>query len=160
MGKVTKMKRALKTWTTDVTEFSYVLNEQEEFHITNKGQLIQHNRDEIDNLRRWGTIDQDEKFIHSFFLPCLASYHTTDYVRWAFEELYPDKDFDLEFETDQPGVFQRILELGYGDIEDKARELKLNALTKILDELGYKLDFIEKPTKLNSPVEYIVTVEK
>ena len=141
-NKILHFKRRIKTG-MDKDTFFFLINEQHPFKITNKGSLL--NDDElIETHRELGTIEQDEEVIHEFYIPTLSPFHTTDYVRLAFEELYPDKDFDGVFKTEQPGVFVRIRESEYSGIEQRASELKFEALEEALDNLGYKLVF-EKP---------------
>lgn len=141
MTEPIKTKKPLYVvWAQNEEELSLSLDPQQEFHITNKHKLIQGD-EQVDDLRRWNAIDGDEEFIHSFYLPMMAPHHTTDYYRWAFNELYPDKDFDKEFETDKPGVVERIRESKYSGIETKAEELKLRKLTDKVAELGYQLQF-------------------
>lgn len=144
MEDLVKFKKPLRTWAPNEEDLSFSLNEQHEFAITNKGQLL-HNEDfdemYLEDLRRWETIEADEKIVHTFYLPALSHGHTTDYLRWACEELYPEVDFDVEFETDRPGVVQRIRESEYADIEDKAPQMKLQVLKEKIEELGYELVF-------------------
>jgi hypothetical protein len=133
------MKKSVEAWTKNRDDLMLQINEQDEFAITDRGRLLAKNC--YESMEQFNEqLEEGEQIIERFFLPVLAIYHTTDYLRFAFDELYPDKDFDATFETDQPGVVDRIRELGYGGIEDKARELRFEALEEKLDELGYKLE--------------------
>jgi len=132
----TKELKPLKTWASDEEDLSFSLNESEEYHITNKG-----------NLRALGPYidetwwEKGETSIYSFFLPSLAPHHTTDYLRWYCEEHHPEVNFDKEFETWSPGVFARYQErFGY-DYEDEVCKMKLDALKDEIKKCGYRLSF-------------------
>ena len=74
-----------------------------------------------------------------FLIYSLSLYHTTDWLRLFCEEHHPEINFDMEFETDQPGVFDRYREkFGY-DYEEWGRQEIFNRLEKSLSEKGYSL---------------------
>jgi len=139
---VVNFRRPLKV-NMDEETFTFSLNENLPFKITSKGKLI-HGDDCVEDLRRWETIDKDETFIHEVWLPALCHYHTTDYLRFAFEKKYPDKDFESEFDYHTPGVIKRIRESEFSDLEEDARKLKLERLKEEIDKLGYRLVFEKK----------------
>lgn len=141
MAKVVEPKKPLRTWASNEVDLGLSLCMQEEFQITNKGQLLQLADATLEDYLRWGNVDEGEDIIQTFYLPMLATYHPTDYLRWACEELYPEIDFDSEFETDRPRVGERIQKSEYADIFYKACQLKVKSLKEKLDELGYKLVF-------------------
>lgn len=65
--------------------------------------------------------------------------HTTDWLRLFCTEHHPEVDFDVEFETNQPGIFGRYNDkYGYDYVEYVNQEI-YNRLKQALADKGYKL---------------------
>ena len=134
--------KPLTTWADTEEELGFSLSENDEYLITNKGRLVALSPyASTEDLQESGDLEPNEEILHKFYLPSLISYHTTDYLRWACEELHPEVDFDREFRTDEPGVFARYQErFGY-DYEEDVHRMKSDSLKERLKELGYELVF-------------------
>ena len=93
--------------------------------------------DELVDLGPYSDVKKEIKA--KFPIYGLAAYHTTDYLRFFCEEHHPEIDFDKEFETDKPGVFDRYNEkFGY-DFEEWVQQKIYNKVKEELAKLGYTL---------------------
>ena len=86
--------------------------------------------------------DDSQYHIKDDFVFCgLATYHTTDWLRFFCNEHHPEVNFDKEFETNTPGVYARYQERFGHDYEEAVAEMQYNALEKELNKIGYELHF-------------------
>jgi hypothetical protein len=83
--------------------------------------------------------DPDYDVMDEFMFCGLCSYHTTDWLRFFCDEYHPEIDFDKEFETDKPGVFDRYSEKFGHDYEEWVQQKIFNRLKEELSKKGYSL---------------------
>jgi len=86
--------------------------------------------------------DYDDKIYEvrdRFLIYGLSVYHTTDWLRFFCDEHHPEIDFDTEFETDRPGVFEKYQEKFGHDFEEWCQQEIFNRLKEALSEKGYSL---------------------
>jgi hypothetical protein len=82
-------------------------------------------------------MDNDIK--ERFFFVGLVPKYTCDWLKSFCEEHHPEINFEEEFETDKPGVFERYQDkFGY-DYLKVVRQNKYNKLNEELGKKGYEL---------------------
>jgi hypothetical protein len=123
--------KKLKSWTDNKEDFVMQIKDGE-YHITKDLSLI----DEL--MVESGEYDSDH-IIDTIWIG--DSYHTTNRLRQFCNQFHPEIDFDSEFQTDKPGVYQRYQErFGY-DYADWVPEQIYKELEKALMQKSYKLPF-------------------
>jgi hypothetical protein len=126
------MRQVLKTWANNKDDFIMSIHDGE-YCITKDNKLVFNDEDlsgvKIGNVK------------HTFLLYGLAPYHTTDWLRFFCGENHPEIDFDKEFETDTPGVFERYHQRFGHDYEDWVWKAKYDRLKEEVEMLGYVLGF-------------------
>jgi hypothetical protein len=126
----------LTMWTDSKEEFLLNIKDYE-YYITKDNRLM--DRIEFEGYN----YDERPEIKDSFIISGLAPYHTTDWLRFYCEEYHPEINFDEEFETETPGVFDRYHEkFGYDYLEWVAQEI-YKRFKEELAERGYELPWDE-----------------
>jgi hypothetical protein len=130
--------RTLKVRAKDAQDLAPRLAFNNDLHVTSKDRLVIGSYDESE-LRNRGDIEHDERVVHSFTLPELPS---NEYLRLAFKEVWPKRNFDTDFCADWDNALHDSHEDGHNKaICQKAAMLKVKMLEQYLSVHGRTLVF-------------------
>lgn len=111
-------------------DFLYIIGDNTDWIITTDKELRVLGDDEF---------REDYDCEVEFFLGTSFPGSTTGWLRAFCREHHPEIDFDVEFETNKPGVFARYQERFGHDYEDWVSQAKYEALKSELSKRGYEL---------------------